>query len=70
MIVAGDHALNDMAGDEPDSWISTFKAAGFEALTQLEGLGSNNSWADIYVEHLKALAPTVQAQQARDEAKK
>ncbi|MDR2442673.1 MAG: sirohydrochlorin cobaltochelatase [Deltaproteobacteria bacterium] len=69
MIVAGDHALNDMAGDEEDSWVSTFKAGGLEVSTHLEGLGSNNSWADIYVEHLKALAPIVEAQKAKDESK-
>ncbi|MDR1308498.1 MAG: sirohydrochlorin cobaltochelatase [Deltaproteobacteria bacterium] len=61
MIVAGDHARNDMAGDEPDSWVSIMKAAGLEAECVLEGLGSNDSWASIYVEHLQALAPTVQA---------
>ncbi|MDR2366873.1 MAG: sirohydrochlorin cobaltochelatase [Deltaproteobacteria bacterium] len=62
MIVAGDHALNDMAGEEDDSWVSLFKAAGLETETFLKGLGSNDSWADIYVEHLKVLAPKVQAQ--------
>ena len=55
MIVAGDHTLNDMAGDEDDSWLSLFREAGFEVECHLEGLGSNSSWADIYVEHLKAL---------------
>ncbi|MDR1038380.1 MAG: sirohydrochlorin cobaltochelatase [Deltaproteobacteria bacterium] len=66
MIVAGDHARNDMAGDEPDSWASAFKAAGFEVTSHLQGLGSNNSWADIYVEHLKALEPVVKAKQDKD----
>ncbi|MDR3204031.1 MAG: sirohydrochlorin cobaltochelatase [Deltaproteobacteria bacterium] len=66
MIVAGDHALNDMAGDEPDSWASTLKNGGLEVETFLEGLGSNDSWVEIYVEHLKALAPKVEAQKAKD----
>jgi sirohydrochlorin cobaltochelatase len=55
MLVAGDHAKNDMAGDEDDSWASQFKAKGYTVLTHMEGLGSNNAWADIYVEHLKAV---------------
>jgi len=53
MLVAGDHAKNDMAGSEDDSWASQFKAKGYTVLTHMEGLGSNNAWADIYVEHLK-----------------
>jgi len=55
MLVAGDHAKNDMAGHEEDSWASRFKARGYTVLTHLEGLGSNNAWADIYTEHLKAV---------------
>lgn len=57
MVVAGDHARNDMAGDEDDSWASIFRAAGFAVDCRLEGLGSNASWADIYVEHLGEVAP-------------
>ncbi|MDR2368076.1 MAG: sirohydrochlorin cobaltochelatase [Deltaproteobacteria bacterium] len=67
MIVAGDHAINDMAGDEDDSWASVFKAGGLEVESRLSGLGSNDSWAGIYVEHLKALAPKVEALKAKDE---
>ncbi|MDR1657692.1 MAG: sirohydrochlorin cobaltochelatase [Deltaproteobacteria bacterium] len=66
MVVAGDHAINDMAGEEDDSWASIFKAGGLTVETYLEGLGSNNSWADIYIEHLKVLAPMVEAKQAAD----
>jgi len=66
MLVAGDHAKNDMAGDEEDSWASRFKAKGYTVLTHLEGLGSNNAWADIYVEHLKAVEKqTLEAQEAQ-----
>ncbi|MDR2352820.1 MAG: sirohydrochlorin cobaltochelatase, partial [Deltaproteobacteria bacterium] len=65
MVVAGDHARNDMAGEEEDSWASQFKAAGFQVTTHLEGLGSLDGWADIYVEHLKALEPLVKAKQAQ-----
>ncbi|MDR1039875.1 MAG: sirohydrochlorin cobaltochelatase [Deltaproteobacteria bacterium] len=66
MVVAGDHARNDMAGDEPDSWKSEFTAAGFTVTPHLEGLGSLDSFADIYVEHLKALEPTVKAKYDKD----
>ncbi|MCD8349928.1 MAG: sirohydrochlorin cobaltochelatase [Planctomycetaceae bacterium] len=68
MIVAGDHTLNDMASDEEDSWASMFTAAGFEVDCHLEGLGSNDNWADIYIEHLKTLEAKVQAQKTADEA--
>lgn len=56
MIVAGEHALRDMAGDEADSWKSLFRAAGFDADCFCEGLGSCDSWADIYVESLGRLS--------------
>ncbi|MCD8138526.1 MAG: sirohydrochlorin cobaltochelatase [Planctomycetaceae bacterium] len=69
MVVAGDHTLNDMAGDDDDSWASLFRAAGFEVDCHLEGLGSNDNWADIYIEHLKALEMQVQAQKSADEGK-
>lgn len=54
MVVAGDHANNDMAGDGEDSWVSKFKAAGFEVKPVLRGLGQNYDIQKIYLEHLKA----------------
>lgn len=54
MVVAGDHANNDMAGNEEDSWASKFKAAGFEVKPVLKGLGQNYDIQKIYLEHLKA----------------
>lgn len=53
MVVAGDHANNDMAGDEEDSWKSQFAASGyFDAIeTQIEGLGEIDAVQQIYVEH-------------------
>lgn len=54
MVVAGDHANNDMAGDEKDSWKSIFKAAGFEVECVLEGLGQDSAIQQIYVDHVKA----------------
>lgn len=56
MVVAGDHANNDMAGDEANSWKSQFMASGtFEAVdTQLDGLGSVDEIQAIYVSHTAA----------------
>lgn len=53
MLVAGDHANNDMAGDEPDSAKSQLLAAGFEVEAQLAGLGENAAIQELYVQHLK-----------------
>ena len=56
MVVAGDHANNDMAGDDDDSWLSQFKASGdFDSIdTQISGLGSIEGIEKIYVEHTAA----------------
>ena len=53
MVVAGDHANNDMAGEEEDSWLSMFQASGkFESVdTQVLGLGEIADIQRIYVEH-------------------
>lgn len=53
MVVAGDHANNDMAGDEEGSWKTAFKAEGIEVQSILEGLGQYNEIQDIYVQHIK-----------------
>lgn len=56
MVVAGDHANNDMAGDEDDSWKSMFTASGkFDSVdTQIAGLGRIEGVQEIYVNHTKA----------------
>ena len=56
MVVAGDHANNDMAGDDADSWLSQFKAAGcFDSVdTQIAGLGEIADVQQIYIDHTKA----------------
>ncbi len=53
MVVAGDHANNDMAGEEEDSWVSMFQASGsFDSVdTQISGLGSIDGIQKLYVEH-------------------
>lgn len=53
MMVAGDHANNDMAGDEKDSAKSMLAAAGFDVHTIVKGLGENPAVQDIYVQHIK-----------------
>ncbi|WP_054259075.1 sirohydrochlorin cobaltochelatase [Propionispora sp. 2/2-37] len=53
MVVAGDHANNDMAGDESDSFKSQLLAAGYKVDTYLHGLGENAAIQDIYVQHVK-----------------
>lgn len=56
MVVAGDHAKNDMAGDDEDSWKSMFEAAGaFETVDcQIEGLGRIEAIQDLYAAHTAA----------------
>ena len=53
MSVAGDHAKNDMAGDEPDSWKSILTAAGIKCETVLKGSAEFDSFVDIWVDHLQ-----------------
>ena len=56
MVVAGDHANNDMAGDDDDSWKSQFEASGaFNSIdTQIAGLGGIDAIQQIYVAHTQA----------------
>lgn len=56
MVVAGDHANNDMAGSEEDSWLSMFNASGnFDSVdTQIAGLGRIDAVKQIYVDHTQA----------------
>ena len=55
MVVAGDHANNDMAGEDEDSWLSMFNASGkFDTVdTQISGLGRIEKIQKLYVEHTK-----------------
>lgn len=52
MIVAGDHATNDMAGDDPDSWRCQFEAAGFEVRCVLKGLGEYADIRKLFLKHV------------------
>ncbi len=53
MLVAGDHANNDMAGTEDDSFKTQLTKAGFQVAAYLHGLGENPVIQDIYVQHVK-----------------
>lgn len=55
MVVAGDHALNDMAGAGPDSWKNRFESAGYPVTCILKGLGSYHTIRKIYLSHLREI---------------
>ena len=52
MIVAGDHAKNDMAGDNPDSWYNQFKNAGFNVACAMKGLGEYKGIRELLISHI------------------
>lgn len=53
MVVAGDHALNDLTGNESESWKSMLENEGFEIDYNLKGMGENDGIVEIFVEHTK-----------------
>ncbi len=53
MSVAGDHAINDMAGDDADSWKSVLSKAGIECIPILKGTAEYDGIVDIWVDHLR-----------------
>ena len=55
MIVAGDHATNDLAGDEEDSWKSLLEAEGYEVRCILKGLGEYPQVRSLLAEHIAAV---------------
>ncbi len=60
MIVAGDHANNDMAGDEEDSWKTIFENAGYEVECVIEGLGGLPGIQELFVQHAQAAIDSLQ----------
>ena len=60
MIVAGDHANNDMAGDDDDSWKSVFESAGYEVECVLKGLGEMEDIQKLFVEHAQAAVDSLE----------
>ena len=61
MVVCGDHANNDMAGDEEDSWKSILTAAGYNVKAVMEGLGQHYAVEQIYAEHTQAAMDSIGA---------
>ncbi|MBQ3471740.1 MAG: sirohydrochlorin cobaltochelatase [Clostridia bacterium] len=59
MVVAGDHANNDMAGDEDDSWKSIFKKQGFVVEGVFKGMGEIPAIQQLYVSHVKDAIATL-----------
>ncbi|MDE7120813.1 MAG: sirohydrochlorin cobaltochelatase, partial [Oscillospiraceae bacterium] len=59
MVVAGDHANNDMAGEEEDSWKSVFEQNGYEVICLLRGLGENEDIRRIYTEHAQTAVDAI-----------
>lgn len=53
MLVAGDHARNDLAGDEDDSWASQLEKKGYRVEKDLSGLGERGGVADIFIRHTR-----------------
>ncbi len=60
MLVAGDHAVNDMAGEAPESWKSRLEAAGYAVSCHMDGLGSQPAIQAMYQKRLRALLETAQ----------
>ncbi|MGN1416753.1 MAG: sirohydrochlorin cobaltochelatase [Oscillospiraceae bacterium] len=60
MVVAGDHANNDMAGDEEGSWKAAFEAEGYEVTCLVRGLGENEEIRQIYTEHVKEAIESIE----------
>lgn len=56
MIVAGDHASNDMSGEDPDSWKSRFEAEGFPVECHMKGLGEYEGIRQLFVRHASEAA--------------
>lgn len=59
MIVAGDHANNDLAGEEEDSWKRLFENKGHEVECVLKGLGEYEAVQEIFVKHAQNAEPAV-----------
>ena len=59
MVVAGDHANNDMAGDDEDSWKSMVEAAGLTVECQIAGLGRIDAVQELYIAHTQAAIDTL-----------
>lgn len=52
MLVAGDHARNDMAGDDDDSWLSVLRDNGFKVDVYMHGIGENPCFRTMYTDRI------------------
>lgn len=59
MVVAGDHARNDLSGDDDDSWKNMLEAQGFETVVTLRGLGELKAFQDLVCVHAR-MAPVME----------
>lgn len=55
MLVAGDHATNDLISDEEDSWNTYFKTRGYRVIPHLVGMGEYPEIQKLYIKHLQAI---------------
>ena len=55
MVVAGDHARNDMASDEEDSWKSMLEEEGIKVNIHMKGLGENEKFNELYINRIEDL---------------
>lgn len=63
MVVAGDHANNEMAGNTGNSWKKILEKEGYEVECLLEGLGQNPAIQELYVKHAQAAVERLRAQE-------
>jgi len=62
MVVAGDHAQNDMTGSSPDSWENILKANGFQVRSHIQGLGELSFVRQMFADHLMSIIPSESAE--------
>ena len=60
MVVAGDHAIHDMSGEDEDSWRSQFEKEGYEVICKMKGLGEYPGVRKMYLEHVQAAEERLQ----------
>lgn len=61
MTIAGDHAQNDMAGDEKDSWKSILESKGYRVEALMEGMAEHKEIVQIWIDHLKAVLTEIKS---------
>jgi sirohydrochlorin cobaltochelatase len=58
LLAGGMHIMQDMAGESPDSWLNKLKHAGFKVRVYEKGLGENEEFQNIYIEHIQTALKT------------